>query len=64
MLTLQDVDSCQVTGQFTQDAGLKHPRYLLHGRLLAYLEHPSTIHVRDVVTGTELTTLRTDTMVF
>lgn len=64
ILTLQDIDSARVINEFRIEGGLHHPRYLLHGRLLAYRVHPSTIHVRDVVTGDQITTIRTDSQIF
>lgn len=64
MLTLQNIDFARATDKFSTELGLNHPRYLLHGRLLAFVEYPATIHVRDVLTGDELTKFRTKSMVF
>lgn len=64
LLTLEDNATARVKDQFSVELGLSYPRYLLHGRLLAFMEYPSTIHVRDVLTGDELTKFSTRSMIF
>lgn len=63
-ITLRNAESCAMTNQITVSTGVKFPRYLLHGRLLAFVEYPSTIHLRDLLTGDEFTTFNTQSMVF